>query len=460
MIDSFQLNHPGCSVIRGNVVINGDDIINLNGLTSLSLIEGDLKILDNNCLTTLAGLNNVTGIGGDLIIAENDVLSNLTGLDNLNSVGDSLLIGHWDYDGNPALISISALKNLVSIGSTLTLYENESLTDFTGLEGLTGIEENLEIASNNTPDLSGLDNISYISGYLFIGFSWGLTSLAGLENLQSVGQSLIIQADVDLIDISALGGLTTIGGSLELDDIHSLPNVDGLNNLTFIGDDLYINWANSLSDLDGLLNLHSIGDELDIQENHTLSSLTGLTGLHSIGGKLTIANNYGALTSLSGIENIEPGSISHLRISGNSLLSTCEVVSICDFLASPIGTIVIEDNAPGCNSQAEVEAACGVGIAESAVVSSQSLVSIYPNPSTTQITIETGETIPEFPARTTNVVQSGGLISIFNSHGQEVISQEITAPGATIDISQLPKGIYFVKMTGDNSVEVVKIVKQ
>ena len=34
-IDSFQINHPGCTEIEGNVEIKGDNITNLSGLNVL-----------------------------------------------------------------------------------------------------------------------------------------------------------------------------------------------------------------------------------------------------------------------------------------------------------------------------------------------------------------------------------------------------------------------------------------
>ncbi|HEY9115011.1 MAG TPA: T9SS type A sorting domain-containing protein, partial [Bacteroidales bacterium] len=65
------------------------------------------------------------------------------------------------------------------------------------------------------------------------------------------------------------------------------------------------------------------------------------------------------LTSLTGIENIDAQTIDSLSIIGNSSLSTCDVQSICDYLASPNGSINIYGNASGCNNPAEVASNCG-----------------------------------------------------------------------------------------------------
>ena len=62
--------------------------------------------------------------------------------------------------------------------------------------------------------------------------------------------------------------------------------------------------------------------------------------------------------------------------------------SVCDFLAIPGGYISIHDNATGCNSQQEVEDACGIVSVDELTTLS---ISVYPNPSFTQITVELSE---------------------------------------------------------------------
>ena len=43
-IDIFQTNHPNCKDLEGDVIISGVDITNLNGLSVLTSIAGDLWI--------------------------------------------------------------------------------------------------------------------------------------------------------------------------------------------------------------------------------------------------------------------------------------------------------------------------------------------------------------------------------------------------------------------------------
>jgi hypothetical protein len=78
----------------------------------------------------------------------------------------------------------------------------------------------------------------------------------------------------------------------------------------------------------------------------------------------------------------------------------------------------------------------------------QSRLTLYPNPSTDQITIETSST------------PTNSQLSIMNLNGQEILTCQITESKTTIDISTLPSGVYFVRLTNDKTVEVGKFVKQ
>ncbi|MFC2101905.1 T9SS type A sorting domain-containing protein [Bacteroidota bacterium] len=188
-----------------------------------------------------------------------------------------------------------------------------------------------------------------------------------------------------------------------------------------------------LTSLSGLENLTSIPGLLYIWDCSSLVSLAGLVNVTSMGGDLAIVDND-ALTSLMGLDNIDAASIDSLRIYHNNSLSTCEVKSICDFLASPTGTIEIYDNATGCNSQQEVEDACEVVQVEN--ISFEEKLSIYPNPANRElfISISNGAILTE--------------VNIYNQIGQKVLHQKpITQP---IDVSMLRPGVYINEVCSQN----------
>ena len=70
-IDDFQTNYPGCTHILGNVTISNTisyNIENLNGLSPLEAIDGNLLIKENYGLLSFNGLNNLKKVGGNFSI--------------------------------------------------------------------------------------------------------------------------------------------------------------------------------------------------------------------------------------------------------------------------------------------------------------------------------------------------------------------------------------------------------
>jgi hypothetical protein len=157
------------------------------------------------------------------------------------------------------------------------------------------------------------------------------------------------------------------------------------------------------------------------------------------------------MTSLTGLDNIAANSITNLLILDNSSLSTCEVQSICDYLAVPNGTFTIENNAPGCNDVIEVIIACEtVGIDE-AVAGSD--FSIFPNPFTGQLSIE-------FNLPQTTMVS----IQIFNAMSAKVAELHYGQLPAgqqqfTWHAGHLPRGVYLCRVQVGEQTRTQKIIK-
>jgi hypothetical protein len=363
----------------------------------------------------------VTGAIGQDCLPEGITFTTQAQIDNFqtNYPNCSQILGGVSIYGGNNITNLNGLSVLTSIGDYLSIVDNDALTSLTALNNLTSIGDYLSIVDNDA-----------------------LTSLTALNNLTSIGDYLSIFDNDALTSLTALNNLTSIGGSLDIGSNNALTSLTGLNNVTSIGDYLSIYNNNALTSLTGLNNVTSIGDDLYIYYNNALTSLTGLNNVTSIAGRLYIYNND-ALTSLMGLNDIDAGSITVLNIINNGSLSICEVQSICDYLANPNGTVYIQNNSIGCNSVEEVEAACGLGINENGT--SESYISIYPNPTSTTITIEN---------------YTKGTVSILNLNGQQLLQQEITELKTQLDISTLPSGVYFVRVTGERTVQVGKFIKQ
>ncbi len=421
-VDSFQINNPNCTYVEGNVIINnlwsGTDITNLDGLSVLTSIGGTLRMQDNDYLINITGLINLHSIGGALHIDSNPALTSLSGLDSVSSVGGMVI------ESSEGLTNLTGLGSLSAIYGDCIIEFNHHLTNLAGLDNLNSIEGNVRIKNNTLVNFTGLESLNFIGGNVIIHNGWGLSSLTGLENL------------------------TSIGGYLHFFNDNSLTNLTGLNNLNYIGGYLLIDGNSGLVTLTGLESLDSIGGELKIGMNDTLISLAALSNLNLIGGNLVVFQNN-SLTNLTGLDNINAESIIDLYFTDNIALSTCDVLSVCNYLASPNGVILLYGNAIGCTSQQEIEAACGVGLDESAVSDQQSAVNIYPNPASSLITIST----PAKPDKNT-------FMTIYNISGQQLIQRQITEQQTVVDVSGLPQGVYFLRIRMDTTVQMGKFVKE
>ena len=386
-INNFPSIYPGCTTITGNVTIQGSDITNLNGLSSITSIGGGLDIEGNSNLTSLSGLDAVTSIGANIYISGNSTLTSLSGLDAVTSIGAGFAILY-----NGALTTLTELNNLISIGGDFDIVGNDALISLSGLGSITFFPGNFNIINNSSLSICNVQSIcDYLSNptnpATISGNATGCATRNEVEaacttpNCPASDIIFTSQAEIDAFPTTYLG-CTQVSGGVTIDDdvVGNITNLNGLNQLTnisgylyigsnaaltsltgldaisSIGSDLHIESNTALTSLSGLNNVISIGGSLDISGNSTLESLSGLDALTSIEGSLIISNNP-ALTSLSGLDAVTYIG-GELIIDGNNSLSICEVQSVCDYISDQANPATISGNAAGCASRVEVETAC------------------------------------------------------------------------------------------------------
>jgi hypothetical protein len=371
-------------------------------------------------LCTMLAISNANAQGclpnGIIFTSQEMIDSFQTNYPGCTKIEGDLFIKGWESD----ITNLNGLNVLTSTGSGLNIQDNDALTS-----------------------LTGLNNIDSIGGMLEISDNYHLTSLTGLESLTAIGDALYVDNNISLTSLTGLDGLTSIGGVCSIVENDSLTSLTGLESLTSIGLFLDITYNSSLITLSGLEGLTTIGSSFFIQNNYELTSLTGLEGLIAIGNDFTILENINLVT-LNGINNLT--SIGdELWIAGNNTLSTCDVESICDYLTSPNGEISIYDNSVGCNSVDEVKEKCPNDV-EEFKYKNESFIT--PNPSNGYITI------------LSPIINGKTQLSIFNVSGEKVIERQLTNDETQIDISALPRGVYFVMVQNEKMVEVGKMVKE
>jgi hypothetical protein len=474
-------------------IYHNNDLTSISGLNSLSSINGGLSIIFNNYLQSLDGLGNIYPASIQaLSIHDNPLLSDCevqsicdylvspNGVVNIykngygcqspaeiaNSCGNTmscLPFGNYYFCNQTEINNFQAnYPGCTELMGDVTI-EGYNITNLDSLIVLTSVEGNLNMAcidlagfpcNPSLYSIAGLANLTSIGGNLDLQGNTSLTSLEGLEGLDSIGGSLWIEWNPSLSTLEGLNNLNYINGSFGLGsgyppNSNVLTSLAGLENLTYIGGGLSIFGNPYLVNLQGLENVTSIGDYLSIQSNDTLISLSGLDNVTSIGGDLQIRFNN-ALTSLSGLAYIDANSINDLEITLNSILSTCEVESICDYLVNPNGTIRIHDNATGCNSVDEVEEACvtlSVGDIET-----HDHLTIYPNPFTGETTFNISLNEPS----QVNLV----VIDRLGKPVATVLDKSLAqgSHNITWNAEGMSAGLYFYRLTPGNHSSTGKLV--
>jgi hypothetical protein len=160
-----------------------------------------------------------------------------------------------------------------------------------------------------------------------------------------------------ITDLSPLSQLNSIDGDLIVDVNPLLTILAGLDNVASVGGNFRLSSNDVLLNVIGLTNLATVGGDFEISNNTALTGVEPLSDLTAIGGELRIQSNA-ALTNLTGLDNINESTISHLVLESSPLLTFCNVPSICSYLIDPGNTFSIFGNAPGCADDSQISVAC------------------------------------------------------------------------------------------------------
>lgn len=311
--------------IGGNLDIGyTTSLININGLSSLQTVSGSVKIERNSSLQNLDGFSSLQSIGGDLRIGgwfyayQNNInLTNIDGLSSLNSIGGDLMIGF------SSIQNLNGFSSLTTIGNELRLRSN-SFTNLQGLNSLNNVESITLLNNDNLQNIDALNNINNLSGGLYISENEQLLNVNGLTNLTTVttivfrdnqnlqnidGLSSLnnvtdinIELNPSLQDINGLSSLPANINDFSLLDNDLIANINALNNLSSVNA-LRIRGNNNLSTLSPLSNLNTVTDLIQIKENNSLTNLQGLESLQTVNGDLSIESNQN-LIELAGLNNL------------------------------------------------------------------------------------------------------------------------------------------------------------
>jgi uncharacterized repeat protein (TIGR01451 family) len=320
-------------------------------------------------LTTLEGVFPILETVENLFLYDMTSLSDLNGLDSLKTVK------LFDIK-NTAIGDLAGLENLQRV-TFFFLKQNPNLLDLGGAAALDTVQVLDIIGNPGLQSLHGLENLKFIS-LMTVSENHGMTTLADSARFPNiVWNSLSVSKNRSLKNLRGLENITLTGKGIAITENDSLRTLEGLVNLR---KPYNVNLSDNpmLLDLAGLRNLESL-TTFSIDNNDALRDLSGLTSLRSA-KQLTISDNL-RLQNLHGLDTLAafPGGVlyvlrndsitslegigsllgcSNILVKDNPMLSGCSVLAFCNALAVLALPPVISNNAPGCNSPAEVLAAC------------------------------------------------------------------------------------------------------
>ncbi len=207
-------------VVQGGLIVIGLAASDLQVLSCLEEVEGDVRIIDNTGLVTLAGLDRLREIRaddgdagiGNLIIAGNPLLQSLVGLDQLETVQALRL------EDNTVLASIG-LPSLATIEHGIRLG---------GCSGGEVGDDTPASASGDNPLLTGLDGLDALQqvGGLWIHGQQALVSLARLRELAEAGTEFAAPVEIGLNPLLPTSEITSFADAAGLDTVVACQNAD------------------------------------------------------------------------------------------------------------------------------------------------------------------------------------------------------------------------------------------
>lgn len=110
-IDNFSQNYPDLIELSGDLIITGNDIQNLAGLSQIKIVNG-LIITDCPSLLNLNGLNNLESIDQWIEISNNNQLTSLDDFESLINYGRTNADHFFIIENNPLLSDLKGLDQI------------------------------------------------------------------------------------------------------------------------------------------------------------------------------------------------------------------------------------------------------------------------------------------------------------------------------------------------------------
>jgi len=395
----------------------------------------------------------------------NSEVADFSFFDNIGFVRDKLEIRYPRQDGvfemfegvkvgGLLLVELqTSTLNILEFADTLTqfrLTHVDGISNFEGMENVTRINGKIDISETSITSTDGLDNLKSISSVQFVQcpLLTNINSFSDVERIRDLRLSNLPQ----FTDFELFNGME-LPSSLQFNELPHLssfpsftqtPTVDMFSiarchSLTNLKMDSLVNITDRLS-IFGNENLESASfinviqaENLSFVANEVITDIQ-MPNINTVGFKFNLLSN----DNLTHIDNINHTMLAHtMAIERNQNLEDCNIELICNNYQAG-SNLSVEDNL-GCQTLEEIIDACSVSVSD---LEDQFPFKVYPNPVSDILNLE-GNYDPK-------------SIKMYNSIGQEINLELNTNQ---IDMRLLKDGMYYLKVSFENSVRTIKIIK-
>lgn len=180
----------GIAIVTGDIIIDSTNYSNLDFMSCLTEVHGNIQIFDNPFLLDMSGTDNLTKIGR--LPAPNPTPSSPNSWD----AGK----GSISISSNPSLITINGFANVTDLGEQGEAGDCPAMP--ADVECIS--RQSLIIRENGGTSVSGFGSLAFIFGSLTISQNDALLDIDGLVSLVGIGGFFAVNNNTNLCNSSVI----------------------------------------------------------------------------------------------------------------------------------------------------------------------------------------------------------------------------------------------------------------
>jgi len=182
-----------------------------------------------------------------------------------------------------------------------SLWITGDVTNLDSLYRIKKINGSLNILSTKIKDISGLNQIDSIKGYLHVRSNTLLESITGLRNVTYLS-SVVIDHNESLKEIATLDSVRNVGNHIIITENPELKSIHGLNNVATCRN-IEISNHDSLTMLNAFNGVVNVEGQYKIFKNNALKSWTTGTNVKFIKDNLSLSTNA-SVDTITGFDKL------------------------------------------------------------------------------------------------------------------------------------------------------------